>query len=83
MGPYFSDEMMIEDRRVSEQFVPGQIASLKVKGSEAFVKRIVDLLELRLAAQPTGGPKPNDNEPGIHQFLVVYERDLNLLEGRA
>jgi len=82
MGPYFSDEMMIEDR-VSEQFVPDQIAKLKVTGSEAFVKRIIDILELRLAAQPTGGPQPNDKEPGIHQFLVVYERDLNLLEGRT
>ncbi|MBC8225189.1 hypothetical protein H8E65_11405 [Candidatus Bathyarchaeota archaeon] len=76
--------MMIEDRRVrvSEQFVPDQIASLKVKGSEAFVKRIIDILELRLAAQPTGGPKPNDNEPGIHQFLIVSEGDLDRLEGR-
>jgi len=75
--------MMMIDRRVSEQFVPDQIASLKVTGSEALVERIVDILKLRLAAQPTGRPKPNDNEPGIHQFLVVYERDLNLLEGRA
>ena len=75
--------MMIEDRRVSEQFIPEQVVNLKVKGPEELVDRIVDILKRTVAAQPTGDKQRNDRgDPGVHQFLVVYKRDLDLLEGR-
>jgi len=73
--------MMIEERVSKKQFVPDPIANLKVKGSEEFVARIVDILQLRLAAQPTGAPEPNDREPGVHQFLIVTKGGLDMLEG--
>jgi len=72
---------MIEERSVSKPFVPDPIANLKVTGSKGFVARIVNILERRLAAQTTGDPKPNDG-PGVHQFLIVSEGDLDRLEGR-
>jgi len=73
MGLYFSDEMMKDDS--SEQIV-----NLKVQGPEGLVDRVVDVLKLRLAAVPTGSKRDNDSDDGVHCYLIVTKRGLDLLE---
>jgi len=75
MGPYFSDEMMIEDSSK-------QVVNLKVQGPEGLVDRVIDVLRLRLAAVPTGSKRENDHDDGVHCYLIVTKGALDFLEGR-
>jgi len=75
LGPYFSDEMMINDR--SEQIV-----NLKVQGPEGLLDRVVKRLEESVAAVPTGSKRENDRDDGVHCYLIVTKGALDFLEGR-
>lgn len=55
--------------------------SLKVQGHQPLVQRLAKLLEERVEAVPTGSDRPNDDDDGVHRFLVVSKRSLDRLEG--
>ena len=75
MGPYFSDEMMIEDSSK-------QVVNLKVQGPEGLVDSVVDVLRTQVCAVPTGSKRNNDRGDGVHCYLLVTKGALEFLAGR-
>jgi len=59
-----------------------QIVNLKVQGPEGLVDRVVKVLEVNVAAVPTGSKRDNDRDDGVHCYLIVTKGGLDLLEGR-
>ena len=55
------------------------IVNLKLQGSEELVKKVVKLLEERVAAGPTGSIRENDKDSGVHCYLIIREKDLEAL----
>ena len=55
------------------------IVNLKLQGPEGLVKKVVKLLEERVAAVPTGSVRENDKDSGVHCYLIIREQDLEAL----
>ena len=55
--------------------------SLKVQGHQPLVQRLAKLLEDRVEAVPTGSDRKNDEDDGVHRYLVVSKKSLDRLEG--
>ena len=55
------------------------IVNLKLQGSEDLVKKVVKLLEERVAAVSTGSVRENDRDAGVHCYLIIREQDLEVL----